>query len=469
MTRGDAAVLAQNGSQDLGQGKVGKLLLQLAIPAITAQLVNMLYNIVDRIYIGHIPGVGVAALTGVGVTMPVIILIMAFSSLVGMGGAPHASIQMGKGNDKGAEEILGNCFVLLVGVSVVLTACFLIFARPLLMMFGASEQTVPYALEYMNIYVSGTLFVQLSLGLNAFITSQGFAKTGMLTVVIGAVTNILLDPLFIFVFDMGVSGAAWATILSQAVSCAWVMAFLLGKKTRLRLRCENLRLRAKVLLPVLALGVSPFIMQSTESLLSIVLNTSLLKYGGDLAVGAMTILASAMQILNLPMMGLAQGAQPIIGYNFGAGATDRVKKAFRLLFTCSVLYAAVFWAVIQLCPQVLVRLFGSDPQLIEFTVWAARIYFGAAVVLGVQISCQQTFISVGQAKSSLFLALLRKIILLIPLIYLLPCFFSDKVFAVFLAEPIADFLAVASTFALFMFQFNKILGKREKEIAEGRS
>lgn len=456
--------MEQDKTQNLATGRVGKLLFRLALPAIAAQLVNMLYNIVDRIYIGHIEGIGAAALTGVGVTMPVITLIMAFSSLVGMGGAPRASIRMGSGDSKGAEEILGSCFVLLMAIALVLTTAFLVFARPLLMLFGASRQTVPYALQYMNIYVSGTLFVQLSLGLNAFITAQGFAKTGMLTVVIGAVLNILLDPLFIFVFKLGVSGAAWATIISQAVSCAWVLAFLMGKKTRLRIRRENLRLRGRVLLPVLSLGVSPFIMQSTESLLSIVFNTSLLKYGGDVAVGAMTILTSIMQILNLPMMGLAQGAQPIIGYNFGAGATGRVKEAFRRLFAGCVLYGGAFWVLVELFPQLFVRMFGSDPQLLEFTLWAARVYFGTAVVLGVQISCQQAFVAVGQARSSLFLAVLRKIILLIPLIYLLPCFFEDKVFAVFLAEPIADFLAASSTFALFALQFGKILAGREREV-----
>ncbi|MDD2956647.1 MAG: MATE family efflux transporter, partial [Oscillospiraceae bacterium] len=345
--------MAQNRSDDLGREKVGTLLFRLALPAITAQLINMLYNIVDRIYI-----------------------------------------------------------------ALVLTAVFLLFGRQLLMMFGASEQTVPYALSYMNIYVSGTLFVQLSLGLNAFITGQGFAKTGMATVAIGAVINILLDPLFIFVFRMGVAGAAWATVISQAVSCVWVVAFLAGKKTQLHLWRKNLRLRGKVLFPVLALGVSPFIMQSTESLLSIVLNTSLLKYGGDPAVGAMTIMTSVMQILNLPLMGLAQGAQPIIGYNFGAGATARVKKAFRLLFLCSLSYAGAFWALMIFCPQLLVGLFSGDKQLVEFTHWACQIYFAVAFMLGIQMSCQQTFVAVGQAKSSLFLALLRKIILLIPLIYI---------------------------------------------------
>lgn len=445
---------------DLGQGSVGKLLFQLALPAICAQVVNMLYNIVDRIYIGHIPGIGAAALTGVGVTFPIIMLISAFSALVGMGGAPLASIEMGKGDDDRAERILGNCFVTLLITSVVLTLFFLLTGERLLLLFGASEDTISYALGYLNIYVCGTIFVQIALGLNAFISSQGFARTSMYTVMIGAVINIVLDPIFIFVFDMGAQGAALATILSQAVSCVWVLVFLTGKMTKLKIRRRNLRIRAKVLLPVLALGVSPFIMQSTESLVSVSLNSSLQRYGGDLAVGAMTILASLMQMLNMPMMGLTQGAQPIIGFNYGAGKYDRVKKAFRLLLGSTVTYSTVFWLLIMLAPGMFISIFNRDPVLLQISSWAARIYLGAVFMLGIQIACQQTFLAVGQAKISLFLALLRKIILLIPLIYILPMFLQDKVFAVFLAEPVADFLASASTALVFALNIKKILAPK---------
>ena len=450
----------------LGTERVGRLLLRLALPAVTAQLVNMLYNIVDRIYIGHIPDVGAAALTGVGVTFPVIMVIAAFSALIGMGGAPRASIKMGQKDDAGAEEIMGNCLTVLVGISVVLTAVFLFFGRDLLLLFGASEDTIGYASSYMNIYVCGTIFVQLALGMNSFISSQGFAKTSMITVVIGAAINIALDPLFIFTFGLGVQGAALATILSQAVSAVWVMCFLRGKKTHLRIRRCYLRPKASVMLPVLALGVSPFIMQSTESLVNIALNSSLQTYGGDLAVGAMTILASLMQVLTLPIMGIAQGAQPIAGFNFGAGKNDRVRKTFKLLLISSVTFSTVLWLAMMLIPQVFISLFNSDPDLMKVTVWAVRIYMGGAFALGAQFACQQTFIAVGQAKVSLLLALLRKIVLLIPLIYILPNFFADRVFAVFLAEPVSDLLAATITVITFSLQFGKILARNKPPAKE---
>ena len=450
----------------LGTERVGRLLLRLALPAVTAQLVNMLYNIVDRIYIGHIPEVGAAALTGVGVTFPIIMVIAAFSALIGMGGAPRASIKMGQNDDAGAEEIMGNCLTVLVGISVVLTAVFLFFGRDLLLLFGASGDTIGYASSYMNIYVCGTLFVQLALGMNSFISSQGFAKTSMITVVIGAAINIALDPLFIFTFGLGVQGAALATVLSQAVSAVWVMSFLRGKKTHLRIRRRYLRPKASVMLPVLALGVSPFIMQSTESLVNIALNSSLQAYGGDLAVGAMTILASLMQVLSLPIMGIAQGAQPIAGFNFGAGKNDRVRKTFKLLLISSVTFSVSLWLAMMLIPQVFISLFNNDPELMKVTVWAVRIYMGGAFALGAQFACQQTFIAVGQAKVSLLLALLRKIVLLIPLIYILPNFFADKVFAVFLAEPVSDLLAATITVITFALQFGKILARNKPLVKE---
>lgn len=443
----------------LGTAPVGRLLTSLAIPCIAAQIVNLLYNIVDRIYIGHLPGIGSTALTGVGVTFPIIMIISAFSALVGMGGAPRASIKMGQRDNDGAERILGNCLALSIALSVILIAVFELSGRQLLLLFGASADTIGYGWNYMSIYVLGTFFVVVTMGLNNFISTQGFAKTSMFTTIIGAVLNIVLDPLFMFVFDMGVAGAAWATIISQAVSCIWVLVFLTSRRSILKIRRKYIRMDPKVLLPVVALGVSPFIMQSTESLLNICFNSSLQKYGGDLSVGAMTILSSIMQFFSLPIMGLAQGAQPIISFNFGAKNKDRVKKAFRLLFICAVTFSVVFWAINMLAPELLVSLFASTPDLKEHSSWALRIYLAGAFAMGVQNSCQQTFVALGEAKISLFLALLRKIILLIPLIFILPLFLADKVFAVFLAEPIADILAATTTFICFKVKFSRLMRK----------
>ena len=454
-------------TNDLGREPVGRLLFKLALPAIAAQLINMLYNIVDRIYIGHIPEIGAAALTGVGVTFPIIMLISAFSSLIGMGGAPRAAIRMGATDNDGAEVIIGNCAVALVGISVVLTAFFLLTQEKLLLLFGASADTLPYALSYLNIYVCGTVFVQLALGLNPFITTQGFATKGMLTVLIGAVLNIILDPIFIFGFQMGVRGAALATVLSQAVSAIWVVCFLTGEHSLLRIRRANLRLRAGVLLPVLALGVSPFIMQATESLLNIALNSSLQRYGGDNAVGALTILSSIMMALNMPMVGLSQGAQPIISYNYGAKNAERINKAFRLLLISSLAFSVLVWAVMMTAPRFVASIFTSDAALLDTAAWAARIYMAGTLVMGAQMACQQSFIALGQAKASVFMALLRKVILLIPLIYILPNFFEDQVFAVFLAEPIADVLAAITTCVTFAVVFGRLMKKIETPNHEG--
>jgi len=450
--------------QDLGSDNIGRLMFSLAVPAITAQVVNMLYNIVDRIYIGHIPEIGPTALTGVGICFPIITLIMAFSSLVAMGGAPQAAIAMGQKNNGKAEQILGNCFTSLLAVAAALTAVFLIFGEPILLAFGASGNTIGYANDYLRIYVIGTVFVQISLGMNMFITTQGFAKTSMLTVVIGAALNIALDPLFIFVFDMGVQGAALATIISQGVSAAWVLKFLTGKRTTLRIKRSCMAVKPKVMLPVLALGVSPFIMQSTESLLSVALNTSLLKYGGDIAVGAYTVLGSIMQIVNLPMQGLFQGAQPITSYNYGAQNFDRVKKSVRLLLTCAVTYGVLFWLALMLVPQVFVGMFTSDAALTEMTVWAMRIFLAGVFAFGFQGSFQNSFLALGQAKVSLMLALLRKIVLLIPLIYIMPMFFENKLFGVFVAEPIADIIAAIVTTISFLAWARKNLNKPQTNI-----
>lgn len=442
----------------LGKEPVGKLLFKLAIPTVTAQLINMLYNIVDRIYIGHIPEVGALALTGVGVCMPLIMIVSAFAALVGFGGAPRASISMGRGDHDAAEKTLGNCFTVQVIISIALTAALLLWNRDFLLAFGASENTIEYGVQYMNIYAIGTIFVQMTLGMNSFITAQGFAKTGMLSVLIGAVSNIILDPVLMFGFDMGVRGAALATIISQAMSCTWVLAFLFGKKTQLKIRAKYMVLDKKIILPSMALGVSSFVMQSSESIISVCFNSSLLKYGGDVAVGAMTILTSVMQFAMLPLQGLGQGAQPIISYNYGARNPERVKGAYKLLLKASLCYAAILWAAIMIFPQGFAALFTTDPELLSYTQTALRIYMACMVLFGIQISCQMTFTSLGNAKASIIVAVMRKFILLLPLIYIMPRIFTEnQTIAVYMAEPVADFFAVTFTAILFSFQFRKAL------------
>lgn len=444
----------------LGKEPLGKLLPRLAVPTVAAQLINMLYNIVDRIYIGHIPKVGALALTGVGVCMPLILIVSAFAALVGNGGAPRASIALGKGEKESAEKILGTCFTMQIVISLILTVVLLLWNRNFLLAFGASENTIEYGVSYMNIYSVGTIFVQLTLGMNFFITAQGFAKTGMLSVLIGAISNIVLDPILIFGFHMGVKGAALATIISQGLSCIWVLSFLFGKKTTLRIRRENMNLKPSMVLPILALGSSVFVMQSSESIISICFNSSLLKYGGDIAVGAMTILTSVMQFAMLPLQGLGQGAQPIISYNYGARKKDRVKGAFKLLLKSSMVYAALLWIAVMLFPQLFAGMFTSDPALLEFTKTALRIYLAAMFIFGIQLACQLTFMSLGNAKASIVVAVMRKFVLLIPLIYIMPAILkNNQTMAVYLAEPIADILAVCFTIVLFSREFKKALSK----------
>ncbi len=450
---------------DLGREPVGKLLFRLALPTITAQLVNMLYNMVDRIYIGHIEGIGTDALTGVGVCMPLIMIISAFAALAAMGGAPLASIALGRGEKDRAESILGSCTALLLCLSAILTAVMFIFHRPLLVAFGATEDVIQYAARYMSVYSLGTVFVQLSLGLNAFITAQGFSRVSMMTVLIGAVLNTVLDPLFIFVFNLDVLGAALATVISQAVSAGFVLLFLTGKKTGLRLQLPRLRLNWKLLAPCMALGLSPFIMQSTESLIAVCFNTSLRLYGGTPAVSTMTLCTSIMQLAMLPLQGLSQGAQPIISYNYGAGHADRVRQGFRLLLMVSLGFSVTLGVSVMALPELFLGIFTPDEALIRYAAPLVRVYTAGTVLFGIQIACQQTFVALGNAKCSLFLACLRKLILLIPLVYLLPHFFADKVFAVFLAEPVADILAVCCTALMFFIVFRKIMGKLSEPAA----
>ncbi len=447
----------RNQKDMLGQAPIGKLLFKLAVPTVVAQLINMLYNIVDRIYIGHIPEHGSLALTGVGVCMPIIMIISAFAALISSGGAPKASILMGQGDYTAAEKILGGCFSLQLIISAVLTAVLLIWNQDLLLMFGASENTIGYATDYMTVYAIGTVFVQLTLGMGAFITAQGFATIGMLTVVIGAISNLLLDPLFIFVFGMGVKGAALATILSQALSCAWVLLFLCGKRTHLKLKTQHLRIQPAVVFPCVALGLATFVMQSSESVIAVCFNASLLTYGGDIAVGAMTILTSVMQFAMLPMQGIAQGAQPILSFNYGAKNTLRVKQTFRLLLITCLIYSFAIWGAVMLLPHRFAGIFSPDPSLIAFTANALRIYCAVLCIFGIQVACQMTFVSIGNAPCSILVAVVRKFVLLLPLIYVMPQLIANQTVGVYTAEPVADVIAVTFTAILFTVQFKKAL------------
>lgn len=450
-----------NKSQDMGTGSIPKLLARLAIPAVVAQIVNLLYNIVDRIYIGHIPGIGADALTGVGLFTPILMLINAFAMLAGSGGAPRAAIAMGKKDNETAEKILGNCFSLLLMFAAGLTIVFYTFAPQMLMWFGASEATLPYASSYARIYILGSIFVLIVLGMNTFITTQGFAQISMMTTVIGAVINIILDPIFIFVFDMGVRGAAIATVLSQMVGAIWILRFLTGNKTILKLKLSNLALKKNIVLPCLGLGISTFVMMATESILSISFTSSLARFGGDVAVGAMTIITSVNQLAVMPLNGVCQGGQPIISYNYGANNSERVKKAFFAQFGVCVAYAAVFWCLVMAFPGMFAGIFTSDKALTEYTSWAIRIYMAGIFAAGFQACCQMSFMALGQAKISLFMACLRKLILLIPLIFILPLFMEDKVFAVFVAEPVSDIVAAVITTTAFMKRFSRIIGEKE--------
>ena len=455
--------MSQLPNRDMGSGSVKKLMLSMAVPAVVGQVINLLYNIVDRIYIGHIPEIGGTALTGVGLFGPILLLITAFAMLAGAGGAPRAAIAMGRGDRDAAEKIMANCFTVLMILAAVLTAVFYFAAPTLLRLFGASDATLPYAVEYGRIYILGIVFVLTVMGMNTFITTQGFAKFSMLTTVIGAVINIILDPIFIFLLDMGVSGAAYATVISQAVSALWILRFLTGKKTILKLKISNMPLDPKVILPCLALGISSFVMVSTESLLSVSFTSSLQGYGGDLAVGAMTVMTSINQLVTMPLSGVCQGGQPLISFNYGAGKLDRVKEAFFCQFGICVTYTVTLWAVIMLAPNFFAGIFTNDAALVQYTGWALRIFLAGVFSVGFQISCQQAFMALGQAKVSLLLACLRKLILLIPLIFILPLFMEDKVFAVFLAEPVSDIAAALVTTATFFVFFRKLMQKGGEE------
>ena len=448
---------AEKPKQDMGTGSVKKLMVKMAVPALVGQVVNLLYNIVDRIYIGHIPEIGGLALTGVGLFTPILMLITASAMLAGAGGAPRAAIAMGQGDKNTAEKIMGNCFTVLLILAALLTSVFYFAAPTLLRLFGASDATLPYAVTYGRIYILGSISVLIVMGMNVFITTQGFASMSMLTTVIGAGINIVLDPIFIFLLDMGVAGAAYATVISQVVSAVWILKFLTGKKSILKLKVPNMKLEKRIIMPCLGLGISSFIMVSTESILSISFTSSLARFGGDVAVGAMTVLTSINQLITMPLSGICQGGQPLISYNYGAKKFDRVKEAFFCQFGVCVAYTTVFWGLLMLMPNVFAGIFTSDVALVDYTAWALRIFLACGFSVGFQISCQQAFMALGQAKISLVMALLRKVFLLIPLIFILPNFFQNKAFAVFLAEPVSDFIAAAVTTFMFFRFFIRML------------
>lgn len=441
----------------LGTERISKLMLQMAIPSIIAQLINILYSIVDRIYIGHIPNIGTNALTGIGLTFPIITLISAFSAFVGAGGAPLSSIALGQGDRKKAEKILGNGVFLLVLFTVLLMGFFYVYQVPLLYMFGASDATLPYASSYVSIYLAGTIFVELSLGLNPYIIAQGQSGIAMASILIGAVINIVLDPVFIFVLDMDVRGAAIATVISQACSAVWVVAFLIGKKSTLKIKWKCMFPEWGILKSVFALGISPFVMRATESLISIVLNSGLQKYGGDLYVGSLTVMQSVMQLLSAPLNGFTQGVQPIISYNYGAGKYDRVRSAYRKMILICFGISFVIAGVTILSPEMFAHMFTKEADLIALVGKKMPIFMFGMLFFGIQMGIQPTFLALGQAKLSLFIAMLRKVILLVPLAIILPHWFG--VDGVYIAEPISDVVSVLVASGLFYLNINKILKK----------
>ena len=450
------ARINRSSEEALASAPIGMLMLKLAVPAVAAQVINMLYNIVDRIYIGHIPEVGRTALTGLGITFPIIMLVSAFAAFAGMGGAPLASIRLGAGDRDGAEKILGSSTTMLLCTSVVLTVVFSIIKEPVLMAFGASPDTIGYAVDYISIYLLGTIFVQYALGLNTFISAQGKAMVAMCSVLIGAVLNIILDPVFIFVFGLGVRGAAIATVISQGVSACWVVGFLCSGRSGIRIRKGNLKPNWSVVGKIAALGIAPFIMQSTESLVTVVLNSGLQRYGGDLYVGTLTIMQSVMQMVVMPTQGITQGVQPIMSYNYGAQNYQRVRKTFKLLLKVTLTVTVCAFLVVSLIPEQLALIFNDDPELVELTGKMMPIFFGGIWAFGAQMACQSAFMAMGQARTSLFLALLRKVILLIPLALVLP-WAMGNVLGIYIAEPVADFLASATTLTLFLHRRKELL------------
>lgn len=434
------------------------LLIQLSIPAICAQIVTLLYNTVDRVYIGRMAD-GTMAMAGIGLCMPITMVLSGLSALFGRGGSPLAAISLGKEDREEAELFLGNSFISLVITSLSVMAATLIFQNPLLKMFGASENTMGYAGDYLTIYLYGTLFVQITVGMNYFITTQGFAKTAMVTTMLGAVLNIILDPVFMFRMGMGIKGAALATVVSQMISCIFVLWFLTGKNTKLRLRLRTMRIDKTVITRVLILGASPFFMSTSEGVMHICFNMQVLKYGGDLAVGAMTILFSMFQFINLPLTGISQGSQPIVSFNYGARDYGRVRQTLQLATVACTLFSLCGTTLMMLFPAFFIRLFNRDPQLVELGARMLRVYISGCFFIGANSLYQQTYTSMGEGKMSFFFAFFRKVILLIPLLYIFPVVFPWGVLAVALAEPVSDLLTTLCN----KIYFRRFLQRKLKE------
>lgn len=445
----------------LGTAGINQLMIKLAIPSVIAQVINILYSLIDRIYIGHIPGVGANALTGVGLTFPIITFISAFSAFVGAGGAPLSAIWMGKQDDEQAERILGSSVFLLGFFSVILMLFFYAFQRPLLYLFGASDATIHYASSYISIYLVGTFFVEFALGLNPYIIAQGQSRIAMCSVLIGAILNTILDPIFIFGLGWGTNGAAWATVMAQGVSAIWVVSFLVGNKSRLKIRFAYVKPNIQVIMSICALGISPFVMRSTESLISIVLNHGLQQYGGDLYVGSLTVMQSVMQLFSAPMGGFTQGVQPIISYNFGAGKFERVRETYRKMIGICFGFSFVTTLMTLIFPGVFAAWFTDQPELIDIVVQKMPIFMCGMLVFGLQMGIQPTFLALGQAKISLCIAMLRKVILLVPLAIILPRFWG--VDGVYYAEPISDVISATVASGLLLINMKRILSKDSLE------
>lgn len=455
---------AADGKNDFSKGSVVKNILGLALPMTLAQLINVLYNIVDRIYIGRIPENATMALTGLGLCLPIISMVIAFANLFGMGGAPLCSIERGRGNEQEAEAIMGNSFVMMVLSGVILTVLGLIFKRPMLYLFGASDLTVPYADSYITIYLLGSVFVMIGLGMNSFINSQGFGKIGMLTVLLGAVANIILDPVFIFVFKLGVQGAAWATILSQGLSALWILRFLTGNQAILKLRRKNFRLKRRRILDIVGLGLSGFTMSVTNSLVQIMYNANLALYGGDLYVGIMTVVNSVREVISLPINGLTNSAQPVMGFNYGAGEYGRVKKAIVFMSVVSVAYTTAMWSLVHGFPEFFIRIFNHQGDLVAAGVPAMRIYYFGFFMMSLQFAGQAVFVALGKSKNAVFFSIFRKVIIVIPLILILPGLFHLGVNGIFMAEPISNFAGGLACFGTMLVTvWPELSGKKQKD------
>lgn len=429
---------------DFSKGSVIGNIVSLALPMTLAQLINVLYNIIDRIYIGRLGAESTLALTGLGVCLPAVTIVIAFANLVGMGGAPLFSIERGAGHDDEAEAILGNSFTLILVLSAVLTVLGFMFKVPLLRLLGASDATLPFADAYLTIYLCGNLFVMVSLGLNSFINAQGFAKTGMMTVVIGAVLNIVLDPILIFTLGMGVRGAALATVISQLASAVWTFSFLIGKKALLKIRTAKMRCRAKRVKKIIVLGMAGFTMSITNSIVQMAYNMGLQNHGGDVYIGAMTIINSIREVIHMPIAGFSNGAQPVIGYNYGAGRNDRVKSGIKWMSGTLTAYTLLAWLLVFLFPRFFIGIFSSNPELMSVGVTSMHIYFFGFFMMALQSSGQSTFTALGKSKQAIIFSVFRKVIIVTPLIFILPCWFGVN--GVFLSEPISNFIGGAACF-----------------------